>query len=58
MWLRDTAANRSAGSVLKAERLACEDPCNIDRDLRRQCQDVNKLEMQETNRIYLCVPRC
>ena len=25
-WLRDTAANGSAGSVLKAERLACEDP--------------------------------
>ena len=33
-------------------------PCNIDCDLRRQCQDVNKLEMQETNRIYLFVPRC
>ena len=30
-----------------------------DRDLRRQCQDVlNKLEMQETNGIYLFVPRC
>ena len=31
-------------------------PCNIDRDLRRECQDVNKLEMQETNEtngIYL-----
>ena len=26
-------------------------PCNIGCDLRRQCQDVNKLEMQETNRI-------
>ena len=26
MWLRDTAANGSAGSVLKAERLAYEDP--------------------------------
>ena len=28
-------------------------PCKINHDLRRQCQDVNKLEMQETNRIYL-----
>ena len=31
-------------------------PCKIDRDLRRQCQDVNKFEMQETNGIF--VPRC
>ena len=27
----------------------------IDRDLKRQCQDVNKLEMQETNGICLLV---
>ena len=33
-------------------------PCNIDRNLRRQCQDVNRLEMQEINGTYLFIPRC
>ena len=36
MWLRDTAANGSAGSVLKAERLAYEDPN------RRGLRDLTK----------------
>ena len=30
----------------------------VDHGLRRQCQGVNKLETQETNRIYLFVLRC